>query len=137
MFLYHSRQNGPFCLFLLKKDFGTFHESFLKAFFCFFHEILLKPLYIAKQFIKIDFISFLICFKKLTLPYKLCNYLSFMSVLWITKNHSKCFKYKNWTHSILNFPHQNFLHQNFLFSRIFSIRIRRNFFVVSIILRRL
>ena len=67
---------GAFCLFLHQKDFGAFNETFLNTFFwffVFFYNILFTILYIEKKIIKNNFISFFICFKKLTFPYRLCK----------------------------------------------------------------
>ena len=40
---------GAFCLFLLQKDFGTFHKHFFKAFLCCFDNSYLSFLYIGKK----------------------------------------------------------------------------------------
>ena len=60
----------------------------------------------------------------------LYNFASYMSILCITWNHSKCFKYKIGTHSILIFFIRSSLIRIF-FTRIFFIRI----FTIRIITR--
>ena len=64
---------GAFCLFLLQKDFGTFHKPFLKAFLRFHDNISVNTLMYREKIYKKIFHQFFYMLLKITLPYELCK----------------------------------------------------------------
>ena len=101
-------------IFLLQKYFNIFHVLLFEAFLCFLDNIYLPFLYIQKKK----------NYKKLVISY--------ISVVFNFLHHN--FLPQNLLHQ--NFLHLNFLYQNFIHQNFF-IRIRRNFYIINIIMNNL
>ena len=128
----HDNTGIFFVFFPLQKDFDICSGLFLAFLLFFFRNILISfTCFFSKPF----FVSWIIFIYHFYI-YKKKNYktlvISYISVIFNFLHHNLL--RQNLLHQ--NFLHQNFLYQNFIHQNFF-IRIRRNFYIINIIMNNL